>query len=260
MDSEWVAQISAASASLMKLNSSRSRWASLTDLYVSSTMYSSDSVRLNSAFRTISGGSVADGVLATILAQVDAEIAVAENTLLALMGGFLLPVITSVSPNTAGLVGGVPITISGAYLQGATAVSFGGTPATSVHPVGSAGLQVTATLPAGVQGAVDVQVTTPIGGGIAHGLFTYLPPAPTVAAILPVKGSHNGGTNVTITGTNFIGATAVLIGGVAVTSFVVVNATTITAVSAAHPVAAAVNVSVTNPGGTGTGIGLYQYT
>ena len=62
----------------------------------------------------------------------------------------------------------------------------------------------------------------------------------------------------TITGTNFTGATAVTFGGTAATGVTVVNATTITAVTPAHA-AGVVNVAVTTPGGTGTGSGLYTY-
>src|SRR5262249_55489101 len=64
-----------------------------------------------------------------------------------------------------------------------------------------------------------------------------------------------GGTQVTITGTGFSGtsptwsASAVSFGGVAATSFVVVNSTTITAVSPAEA-QGTVDVLVTNPGGT----------
>ncbi len=43
-------------------------------------------------------------------------------------------------------------------------------------------------------------------------LFTYQVPAPTVTAISPNTGSTAGGTSVTITGTNFTGATAVKFG------------------------------------------------
>lgn len=195
-----------------------------------------------------------------MIATINAELTAAQNALNIMLGGWLLPVITGVSPNTGSLAGGNSITISGSYLQGASAVMIGGIAATNVQPVDGVGLQVTAVVPAGIQsGAANVQVTTLAGTGISLGLFTYLQAPPTVGSISPNNGSHNGGTAVTITGTNFLGTTAVQIGGVAVTSFVVVNATTITAVTGNHPAVGIVNVTVTTPNGIGTGVGIYTY-
>ncbi|MEV4510246.1 IPT/TIG domain-containing protein [Dactylosporangium sp. NPDC049525] len=65
---------------------------------------------------------------------------------------------------------------------------------------------------------------------------------PVVAAVSPTLGTT--GTPVTITGTDFTGATTVTFGGVAATSLVVVSATQITATAPAHA-AGAVDVVVT---------------
>ena len=67
------------------------------------------------------------------------------------------------------------------------------------------------------------------GNGNIDSLMT--PPAPTVTGLSPASGSTSGGTSVTITGTNFTGATAVKFGTVAATRFTVNNATSITATS-----------------------------
>ncbi|MBC3411723.1 autotransporter domain-containing protein [Pseudomonas sp. SWRI51] len=83
--------------------------------------------------------------------------------------------------------------------------------------------------------------------------------APTLSGISPASGSTAGGTSVTLTGTNLSGATAVTIGGTAATNIVVVNATTITATTPAHP-AGASNVAVSTPGGTATLTNAYTYT
>ena len=72
---------------------------------------------------------------------------------------------------------------------------------------------------------------------------------PTVASISPTSGAI--GAAVTLTGTNFTGATAATIAGTAVTSLVVVNATTITGVVASGTTTGA--VTVTTPAGTSTG-------
>ena len=75
------------------------------------------------------------------------------------------------------------------------------------------------------------------------------PPAPTVTAVSPNRGSTAGGTSVTITGANLTGATAVSFGGVAATNVTVVSGTSITATSPAGN-AGTVDVTVTTAGGT----------
>ena len=72
---------------------------------------------------------------------------------------------------------------------------------------------------------------------------------PSVLAVSPAGGPPAGGTAVTIYGIAFTGATGVTFGGVAATSVVVVDASTITAVSPAHA-AGAVDVCVTTANGT----------
>ncbi|HLZ66155.1 MAG TPA: putative Ig domain-containing protein [Aliidongia sp.] len=75
--------------------------------------------------------------------------------------------------------------------------------------------------------------------------------APTVTGISPNQGKVAGGTSVTITGTNFTGATAVSFGGTAATGFTVNSATQITASAPAHA-AGQIDVTVTVPAGTST--------
>ncbi|HET6766416.1 MAG TPA: IPT/TIG domain-containing protein, partial [Chitinophagaceae bacterium] len=70
---------------------------------------------------------------------------------------------------------------------------------------------------------------------------------PTITSFTPTGGGS--GTSVTITGTNFTGATAVSFGGVAASSFTVNSATSITAVLGTG---ASGSISVTTPGGTAT--------
>src|SRR5262245_51300748 len=71
---------------------------------------------------------------------------------------------------------------------------------------------------------------------------------PTVTNVNPNTGPTSGGTSVTITGTNFSGATAVSFGGNAAASFTVNSATQITATSPAGM--GTVDVTVTNENGT----------
>jgi len=101
-------------------------------------------------------------------------------------GGTPAPVISSVSPASGTDAGGTSVTIAGTDLNGATAVTFGGNPATSFTVDDST--QITATTPAGTAGAVDVAVTTPGGDDTSVGAFTYTAapaPDPTPAPALP---------------------------------------------------------------------------
>jgi len=78
---------------------------------------------------------------------------------------------------------------------------------------------------------------------------------PAITSFTPTSAGQ--GSTVTITGTGFTGATAVSFGDTAAASFVVVNATTITAVVAAG---ATGYVSVTTPGGTDSASGFIFIT
>jgi hypothetical protein len=152
-----------------------------------------------------------------------------------------------VSPAAGPATGGTSVTVTGTDLAGASAVSFGGVPATSVSVTDATHL--TATSPAGSLGAVDVSVTTSSGTSDATGsdLFTYVA-APTVTRIAPSSGPVTGGTTVTITGTGFRPGATVSVGGHAATAVAVVSATRITARAPAH-VAGLVDVRVSTTGG-----------
>jgi hypothetical protein len=114
------------------------------------------------------------------------------------------------------------VNITGTNFTGATAVSFGGTAATTFTVVSAT--RINATVGAGASGTVSV--TTASGTGTLAG-FTYLPP-PTITSFSPT--SAGTGQTVTITGTNFTGTKGVNFGGTAAASFNVVSATSITAV------------------------------
>jgi hypothetical protein len=104
------------------------------------------------------------------------------------------PLLTSFSP-IAGKTGDI-ISIHGKFLTTATAVSFGGIPATTFTIVSDT--VVNATVGAGGTGAINV--TTPSGVGILD-QFTYIYPTPTLTGFSPASGP--AGTTVTITGSGF---------------------------------------------------------
>jgi hypothetical protein len=154
------------------------------------------------------------------------------------------PVVTKVEPNLGAEGGGASVTITGEHLDPATAVAFGGTPAT-ISSVSET--SITATSPAGV-GTVDVTVTSPGGTSAkeAKDQFTYLPP-PVVTTVEPNKGPEGGGPSVTITGEHLLHEPAVKFG----TGKAVVTAESETEVKAIIPGGSGeVDVTVATPGGT----------
>jgi hypothetical protein len=171
--------------------------------------------------------------------------------------GTPVPTVTSVSPNS-----GTPTTFSGGsltrntvtitgtnFVGNAISVRFGSTPSGFVQ-INSA-TSITAGIPDGGTGTVDVTVTTPNGTSAtsAADRFTFIAPVPAITKLLqPTSGAVAGGTSVAITGVNFTGVTAVKFGTTAAASFTVNSATSITAVSPAGT--GTVDVTVTAPGGT----------
>jgi hypothetical protein len=173
------------------------------------------------------------------------------------------PTVTSLSPNSGSTAGGTSVTIKGTNFSGATNVLFGTVPAISFSS--SSSTRITAVAPAEGAGAHDVTVTTPNGTSAtatADQFTSVAPPpvpAPTVSSLSPTSGPTAGGTSVTIKGTNFNGATQVLFGTVAASSFSVSSSTRINAVSPAEG-AGAYDVTVTTPGGTSATGAADQFT
>ena len=160
------------------------------------------------------------------------------------------PAITGLSPKAGSIDGGTSVTITGSDFAGASSVTFGGASATS-YTVDSA-TQITATAPAHEAGTVRVQVATLAGStrDTAADDYTYAEvTVPTIASLKITSGSTAGGTSVVITGSGFIGVSAVKFGGVNAKSYTVNSANQITAVTPAHA-AATVAVRVTAAGGT----------
>ncbi|MFE2179744.1 IPT/TIG domain-containing protein, partial [Streptomyces sp. NPDC059455] len=147
--------------------------------------------------------------------------------------------------------GGTPVTLTGSNFTQATVVRFGPNFALSFTVVSAT--QITAVAPPG-SGTVQITVTTP--GGTSNGVAFGYAAAPTLTGISPATGPVGGGTTVTLTGTNLLGATAVRFGAVNASSFTVVSATQITVV--APPGSGTVQVTVTTPGGTSSGLS-YSY-
>lgn len=157
------------------------------------------------------------------------------------------PTITSFTPTSGGA--GTSVTITGTNLAGATSVKFNGVAAAS-FAVKSA-TSITAVMPKTTTGKISV--TTPGGTATSTASVTFIP-APTITSFTPTSGG--AGATVTITGTNFTGATAVLFNGVAAAGLAVNSATSITAVVNKTTSG---KISVTTPGGTASSTASFTF-
>jgi len=156
-------------------------------------------------------------------------------------------IIVGFVPTEGPEAGGTEVTITGTGFTGATGVLFGTTPGTEVTVVSDT--EITAVSPAGT-GAVNLTVTgTQYGDAVSPGQFTYIPNSTTgaVTSFTPTEGPEAGGTEVTITGNGFTGATAVAFGNDAAASFTVDSDTQITAITA--PGTGSVLINLTTPTG-----------
>jgi hypothetical protein len=215
------------------------------------------------AFRVTSDTSITAGSPAGSVGTVDISVTTPGGTSATSTADqfsyVLSATVTSVSPNAGPIAGGTSVTITGTGFTTATAVNFGGTPATGFSVNSDA--SITAVSPAGSIGTVDVTVTNAGGTSTtsAADRFTY-DAVPTVTSVSPNAGPIAGGATVTITGTGLTGTTAVNFGGTPATSFVVNSGTSISAVSSAGPVGTVVNITVSTPGGTSATSSADQFT
>ena len=152
--------------------------------------------------------------------------------------------VTSVSPNSGLAGGGTAVTISGTGLLNTTSVRFGGTLASITSKTATS---IVATTPAHTAGAVSVVVAGPTGEVTKTNAFTYRVAPPSLSGVSPTTGSVDGGTVVTLSGTNLGDVSRVTFDGISAT-IQSQSATTLKVVSPAH-VAGAVNVIATGPGG-----------
>ena len=169
------------------------------------------------------------------------------------------PAVTAIDLSTGSTAGGMTVNITGTNFSGATSVKFASTSATFVT---NSDTWITATVPAGSAGTVDITVTTNNGTSTTSGAdeFTYLSTgAPTVTGVSPSSGTTAGGASVAITGTNLSSASAVLFGGLPATSYTVNSSTSITAI--APPLSTGTwDITVTTPSGTSATSGSDHFT
>jgi len=154
---------------------------------------------------------------------------------------FYLPAtITSFTPTNS--APGSTVTITGQNLLGVTNVSFNGASTNFTAPLNNTSFQ--AVVPANVTTG-PISVTTPAGTTASSGLFYALP---VITGFQPTNGS--AGVNVTITGSNFLGAKAVRFNGLNASFTQPINNTSIQAVVPTN--AQTGYITVTAPAGTST--------
>ena len=165
------------------------------------------------------------------------------------------PSFSSMSANSGPTSGGNTVDLFGRYLSTATNVSFG---SNNVVPTIISDSQISVAVPAGTSaGTVSVTITT-TGGVISGSNYRYVD-APTISTLSPSSGTVDGGTSVTITGTNLSTTSSVTFGGV-LASFGVINSNTVVAVTPPGGSTGPVNVTITTTGGNVTETDGYTYS
>jgi len=192
---------------------------------------------------TVSSPAHAAGTVAVVVQHPIGNAAAGDFTYTA------APIISSITPQIGPVAGGTPVTIVGTGFTGATGATFDGTAGTDFTVVDDT--EITATTPSHAAGVVDVVVQNSPADS-SPGTFSYQV-APTVASLAPDEGPTSGGTDVTITGTGFLGASGVTFAGSAGTSFSVDSDTEITVTTPAGTAGAAAVVVVHPAGNVGAG-------
>lgn len=166
------------------------------------------------------------------------------------------PVVTGISPTSGPTDGGNTAVIAGTGFINTTAVNFGST-AASFTVVSSTAINVVVPRGPSGGGTVSVTVTGPGGTSGSGTTYTYVATLiPIITGLTPISGPLSGGNTVTISGSNFNGATAVTFAGKAATSFSLLSSTVINAI-APPGTAGVASVVVTTTAGSSSG---FNYT
>lgn len=141
--------------------------------------------------------------------------------------------ITSVTPDTSSITGGIEVQIGGKGFDGGAepTVVFGGNAATVTSYSEN---QIAVTLPGGLGcGNVDIQINNSNGFAIDENAFTYTGGSSVISVldVSPTLGDIAGGTELTITGSGFTGGAGVLLNGEPMEEIQVVSDTEIRAVT-----------------------------
>jgi hypothetical protein len=180
-----------------------------------------------------------------------------------------VPILTSTSPVGASgpLAGGTQLRIIGTGLSTTSGVTMGGSQGATLQLINATGVTLLSP-PSNTAGLKSIVVTTAGGSTTLNNSFTYvaLPSINTTpGSIDPAAGITQGGTPVTIHGSNLSNPQFVLFGITAATSTISnTSGATLIAVSPAYlgpqaSLPAIVGISVRTAGGTGTLDNAYTY-
>jgi hypothetical protein len=152
------------------------------------------------------------------------------------------------TPGGGPIAGGTQVTLIGHGFRFASAVNFGSVPASFTWDPSDPDRFIKAVAPPEPAGTVPVTVVN--DAGVSQPVpFTFYR-RPVVTGVSPINGPEIGGTSVTITGSDFTGATRVSFGDPGVGYYFRINSdTSITVDSPTHCIGS-VDVTVTTPGGT----------
>ncbi len=172
------------------------------------------------------------------------------------------PAVTALSPSSGKATGGQTVVVDGSgFGTGTPTVRFGGANASVIAHTPTSVTVTTPDVVTGQQSAVTVTTTGPAAGtsaAVPSSTFTFI--SPLVSSVVPVKGPTTGGGRVTITGSDFGGATSVRFGSVPAAAFTVTSPGSIVATVPAGPAGGAtVDVSVTSPDGTSPQVSSDRY-
>jgi hypothetical protein len=168
------------------------------------------------------------------------------------------PSLSSAAPSSGPTNVETLVAITGSNMGGVNSVTFGGSPVVTGIDSSNPNL-LYCWAPVHAAGLVNVVISNAYGSANGN-IFTYVTP-PSLSAVaspVPAIGLIFGGTAITLTGANLAGTTSVMIGGVAATNLVVVNANTITCRTPPHA-KGVVSITATNGYGTATLANCFTY-
>ncbi|MCA2960839.1 MAG: IPT/TIG domain-containing protein, partial [Silvanigrellales bacterium] len=187
----------------------------------------------------------------------DVVVSNADSQTATLIGGYVydpLPTLTTFTPASGTVLGGLTLTLQGTgFLPGAL-ISVGNRPCSSPLVLNATVAQC--QLPAGTAaGAVDVVLTNADAQGVTYtGAFTYTSGTsasepPSVSGVSPSRGTPSGGNTLTLAGANFQAGAVVRVGTGLCSAPTVVNPNQMTCIVPAASAPGNVAVQVTNVDG-----------
>ena len=175
----------------------------------------------------------------------------------------LAPTLSTNSPTLGTTNGGTIVTLTGANLLGTSRVNLG---TTTVSFTVISDSKIRFTTPATSAAVVDIGVVTAGGSAtLSNGIeFTSSALIPVITSITPATGPIAGGTTVTVIGQFFSGSysdsISAAINGVSGSAIVLIDDSTFTFVTPAHPAGVGLDFSVFTGGGLGILMGAFTYT